>query len=266
MIAFEAKLPGTLLLSIKDITARFVNLVALGQVSFDIPRGTIYGLIGPNGAGKTTLLNCLSRVVPYQSGEIWMEEVPLSKLPTHLIPGIGIARTFQNLAMFGSMSVIENILVGAHCRLCSGVFSSGLRLANVSTEEEHLRTEAEELARYLDLWPVRLRNVLDLPFGTQKRVELARALIQKPRLLLLDEPAAGLTHSEVDELGKLILDIRSRFDLTVLLVEHHMGLVMSISDRLAVLDFGKLIGEGKPEEVRAMPAVIEAYLGASRSG
>lgn len=266
MIASELAVAGAPLLSVRDITVRFFNLLALDRISFDIPRSVIYGLIGPNGAGKTTLFNCLSRVVPYQSGEIWMDGKALSGCPTHAIPRLGIARTFQNLAMFGSMSVVENILVGAHSRLDAGVFSSGLRFARVSAEEERIRAEVDELVRFLDLWPVRLRNVGGLPFGTQKRVELARALVQKPRLLLLDEPAAGLTHSEVAELGALISEIRSRFNLTVLLVEHHMGLVMSVSDRLAVLDFGKLIGEGVPEEVRKIPAVISAYLDTSRNG
>lgn len=256
----------TPLLSVKDVTVRFVNLIALDGVSFDIPRNSIFGLIGPNGAGKTTLFNCLSRIVPLHSGEIVMNGTSISGLPAHAVPHLGMARTFQNLAMFGSMSVLENILVGAHGRLKSGVFSSSLRLPAVSAEEDGILSEAEELARYLELWEVRYRNVSDLPFGTRKRVELARALIQKPHLLLLDEPAAGLTHSEVEELGQTIANIRDRFKLTVLLVEHHMGLVMRICDRLAVLNFGRLIGEGTPEEVRTMPDVVEAYLGASRHG
>jgi len=251
------------LVSIQELTVRFGSIVALDKVSFDIPHEGTYGLIGPNGAGKTTLFNCLSRVVPYQSGDLHMDGKSMGKLSPHAIPGIGMARTFQNLAMFGSMSVIDNILVGAHSRLTSGVFNNALRLPNVHREEESIRAEAEEIAAYLELGSVQDRNVQDLPFGTQKRVELARALIQKPRLLMLDEPAAGLTHSEVDELGDLITDIRSRFNLAVLLVEHHMGLVMKISNRLAVLNFGKLIGEGNPKDVREMPAVIEAYLGAS---
>jgi len=251
------------LVSIQEVTVRFDSIVALDKVSFDIPREGIYGLIGPNGAGKTTLFNCLSRVVPYQAGDILMDGKSIGKLSPHVIPGIGMARTFQNLAMFGSMSVIDNILVGAHSRLTSGIIDNALRLPNVHREEERIRAEAEEIAEYLELGRVLERNVQDLPFGTQKRVELARALIQKPRLLMLDEPAAGLTHSEVGDLGDLITDIRNQYNLAVLLVEHHMGLVMKISNRLAVLNFGKRIGEGNPEAVRKMPAVIAAYLGAS---
>ena len=254
----EAKAP---LIAFQDITVRFGSIVALDRVSFDIPADGIFGLIGPNGAGKTTLFNCLSRVVPFQEGEILMNGAPLSVLKAHDVPGIGIARTFQNLAMFGSMSVIENILVGTHSRLNAGVFSSSLGLRQVRNEEARARAEAEDLARYLDLWSVHAHNVGDLPFGTQKRVELARALMLQPRLLLLDEPAAGLTHSEVDELSGLISDIRNKFGLSVLLVEHHMGLVMDICDRIAVLNFGELIAEGSPSTIRETQSVIDAYLG-----
>lgn len=249
------------MVSIKHLTVRFANIVALDGVSFDIHRNSIFGLIGPNGAGKTTLFNCLSRVVPYQNGEIWLNGQEISGRPPHAVPGIGMARTFQNLALFRSMSVLENVLVGSHSRLSGGVLESAFRVGRVRLEEDQVRAESEEIIRFLDLWHVQGRNVDDLPFGTQKRVELARALIQKPKLLLLDEPAAGLTHSEVDELGDLITRIKERFELTVLLVEHHMGLVMNISQRIAVLNFGKLIGEGRPDEIRNMPSVIEAYLG-----
>ncbi len=251
------------LIEIRNLSVRFGNIVALNSVSFDIPCGSTFGLIGPNGAGKTTLFNCLSRVVPFQQGEIYMSGAPLSTCRAHDMPSIGIARTFQNLAMFGTMSVIENVLVGAHSRLTAGVIDSALGFSRVRQEEQRARSDAEELAHYLDLWSVRNQVINDLPFGTQKRVELARALMQRPRLLLLDEPAAGLTHAEVDELGAQISALKSKFALSVLLVEHHMGLVMGISDHMAVLNFGNLIAAGNPAAVSKQQAVIDAYLGVS---
>lgn len=257
----EGAVGGSPLISVRDLTVKFGNIVALENVSFNVPGDSIYGLIGPNGAGKTTLFNALCRLVRYHSGGVWFEEASLSDLPVHAMPALGIARTFQNLAVFGSMSVLENVLVGAHNWLRGGGLSGALRLPVVSLEEERARADAEDILRFLDLWSVRARNARDLPFGTQKRVELARALLGRPRLLLLDEPAAGLTQSEVRELEGLIREVRARFQLTVLIVEHHMGLVMNLSERIAVLNFGRLIAEGEPREVQGSPAVVEAYLG-----
>jgi branched-chain amino acid transport system ATP-binding protein len=225
-----------LLLRIKDVSVRFGGIVALGGVSFDVARGEVRGLIGPNGAGK-------------------------SKLPRHRIAGIGVGRTFQNLALFRTMSVRDNVLVGTHCHHHVGFLRNALRLPGVAKVERAALERAESMLDLMSLQPVADRIVADLPFGTQKRVELARALASEPQLLLLDEPACGLNHEELDELGRLIVDIRRRLKLTVLLVEHHMGLVMGVCDRIVALNFGKKIAEGTPEQVRNHPEVIRAYLG-----
>ena len=251
------------LLRVREVGVRFGGIVALDGVSFDVLPGQIVGLIGPNGAGKTTLFNCLSRLYAWERGEIHFGGVALRGVPRHRVAALGIGRTFQNLALFRTMSVLENVMVGCHCRTRSGFLRNALRTPLVSGEEEATRKHAAELLALLDLEPVAAAPVGDLPFGTQKRVELARALASRPKLLLLDEPASGLNHEEVGLLGALIKSIRDRLQLTVLLVEHHMGLVMSISDRVVALNFGRKIAEGSPAEVRAAPDVVKAYLGAA---
>ena len=252
------------MLSVRNVGVRFGGIVALDGVSFDIAAGEIVGLIGPNGAGKTTLFNCLSRLYECDDGDILYDGRSLLGVPRHRIAGLGIGRTFQNLALFRSMTVLENVLTGRHCRTRRGFFTNALRLPGVAAEERRSAARARELVGILGLDSVAAVRVGELPFGTQKRVELARALACEPRLLLLDEPASGLNHEEVRELGALIRELRRRFALTVLLVEHHMSLVMEISDRVVALNFGRKIAEGAPAAVREHPELVQAYLGSAR--
>ena len=253
----------------RGVTKRFGGLLAVNKVDFDIPRGSIVSLIGPNGAGKTTFFNMITGFYTPSAGEInfdgkalaWRRGSKMKSLAPHSVTALGIGRTFQNIRLFSTMSVLDNVLVGLHVHLKSHWWDAVLRTPSQGREEQEARESAREL---LDLVGLREREntwARNLPYGDQRRLEIARALGTKPKLLLLDEPTAGMNHAETASLPDFIRRLRSEFGLTVLLIEHDMRVVMGISDRITVLDYGEVIAEGSPEEVRRNSRVIEAYLG-----
>jgi branched-chain amino acid transport system ATP-binding protein len=259
--AGAANASATALLEIADVTIRFGGIVALEAVTFSVGKGRIVGLIGPNGAGKTTLFNCLSRLYRPSRGDIRLNGRSLSRCAASDIAALGVGRTFQAPTLFASMSVLDNVKVGAHARGHNTPLTDALTLPRLRREERELEQTARAMLDFVGLGAMARRPVASLSLGAKKRVELARALAAQPSLLLLDEPAGGLNHEEVAELGTLIRSIRDQLAITVLLVEHHMGLVMSLSDQVIVLNFGRVIADGSPDEVRGNPAVTEAYLG-----
>jgi branched-chain amino acid transport system ATP-binding protein len=249
------------ILRVSDVTVRFQSIVALDGLSFEVTRGQIAGLIGPNGAGKTTLFNCLSGLYPVEQGEIFFDGAPLANQPSHRIARLGVGRTFQNLALFESMSVFDNVRAGRHARLDSGFLANAFRLGSVQREEAETTSHVHELIAMMQLDDVAGEPVSTLSFATRKRVELAKALASEPQLLLLDEPAGGLNHAEVLAFEQLLRGIRDTFDLTVLLVEHNMSLVKGLCDHVVALDAGRKIAQGTADAVRRHPDVVQAYLG-----
>lgn len=252
------------LLSLHDVTMRFGGLTAVNGVEFAVQEGQIYSLIGPNGAGKTTIFNLISAVLRPTNGRILFDGRDLTKVPTHTLAHLGIARTFQNLAVFKHETVVDNLLVGMHAHLRTDPLSAALFFGRARREEIRARERVEEIIDFLEIADIRDHVVGTLSYGQQKKVELGRALAVQPRLLLLDEMVSGMNQEEREDIARFILDLKDELGMTVLMVEHDMGIVMDISDRVCVVNHGRRIAEGTPDEVSVDPAVIEAYLGSKR--
>ena len=246
---------------IKDISVSFGGIVALSAVSLNVHRGELAAIIGPNGAGKTTLFNCIFGIYPPERGDILVEGKSLKNLKPHKIAEAGIARTFQNIELFMNMTVIENLMLGRHMHIGAGFLSGALFYGRACREEISNREKVEEIIEFLEIEKVRKMRVSSLPYGIQKRIELGRALAMGPRVLLLDEPTAGMNVEETEDMARFIIDIKEEMDITIMMVEHDMGVVMDLAEKIIVLDFGLKIAEGPPEEIAKNPKVIRAYLG-----
>jgi branched-chain amino acid transport system ATP-binding protein len=253
------------LLRVDGLSKRFGGVEAVAGVSFHVHRGEIYSLIGPNGAGKTTTFNMISSVVRPSSGFVHFDGRDITGTASHRMPVIGIGRTFQNLAVFKHATVVQNLMVGRHCHMRSNVFDAAWFFGRARREELEHRRKVEEIIEFLEIEDIRDMPVGTLSYGMQKRVELGRALATEPKLLLLDEMVSGMNTEETEDIARFVLDIRDELGITVLMVEHDMGIVMDISDRICVLNFGRKISEGTPDQVSADPAVVDAYLGGQKA-
>jgi branched-chain amino acid transport system ATP-binding protein len=254
---------GDVILDIQNISLRFGGVKALTDISFNVREHEVRAIIGPNGAGKSSMLNCINGVYTPQEGSITFRGQTFSHMDSHAVAKMGIARTFQNLALFKGMSVLENIMTGRNLRMKSNLFLQALRIGPAEKEEIAHREKVEHIIDFLEIQAHRKTPVGQLPYGLQKRVDLGRALALEPQVLLLDEPMAGMNVEEKQDMCRFILDVNDEFGTTIVLIEHDMGVVMDISDRVVVLDYGKKIGDGMPDEVRNNPDVIQAYLGTS---
>jgi len=254
---------GDVILDVKNISLSFGGVNALTDISFDVREHEIRAIIGPNGAGKSSMLNCINGVYTPQKGTITFKGKTFSNMDSYQVASMGIARTFQNLALFKGMSVIDNIMTGRNLRIKSNLFLQALRIGPAEREEIRHREFVEHIIDFLEIQAYRKTAVGQLPYGLQKRVDLGRALAMEPKVLLLDEPMAGMNLEEKQDMSRFVLDINDEFGTTVVLIEHDMGVVMDISDRVVVLDYGRKIGDGTPEQVRNNPDVISAYLGTS---
>jgi len=256
-----SKLIGDVILDVHNISLNFGGVKALSDISFNVREHEIRAIIGPNGAGKSSMLNCINGVYTPQQGNITFRGQTFSHMDSHQVAVMGVARTFQNLALFKGMSVLDNIMTGRNLRMKSNLLLQAIRFGPAEREEIEHRRKVEEIIDFLEIQPYRKTPVGQLPYGLQKRVDLGRALALEPQVLLLDEPMAGMNVEEKQDMCRFILDVNDEFGTTVVLIEHDMGVVMDISDRVVVLDYGKKIGDGTPDEVRNNPEVISAYLG-----